>query len=251
MGIKPDVLDAMNEGEKQLYFICEKYIEQGYYLLPNALFERPDGGTSQVDLIMISDKGIFVFEMKDYKGFITGNEYHTEWTQHLTTNKGKKKYKLRNPIKQNENHIKTIKSILNSEGISLPLYNVVVFGLTAVLGDISASVDVITLGEVDETINKYHKLMVDSQMLELTNSCLNEQNIDSVANREKHLAYVASISKNPDSTGSDKKRGTYKAKSKAKGKSSLKDELGKLNWDSRKFFVVLYLVIGLSVTCKV
>ena len=51
---------------------------------------------------------IFVIETKNYKGIITGNEYDDNWNQILFNNKEV----LRNPIKQNNGHIKALKDAI-------------------------------------------------------------------------------------------------------------------------------------------
>lgn len=68
--------------------------------------------------------------MKDFKGWIFGDENNKEWIQ--TIKQGRwdiaKKYKFRNPVKQNDNQIKIVKQILSKYGYNVPVYNVVAFG---------------------------------------------------------------------------------------------------------------------------
>ena len=65
-------------------------------------------GSHQIDHIVISKYGLFVIEVKNYFGLITGDEYKDKWTQHL----GKNKYYFNNPIHQNYGHIKALEEIL-------------------------------------------------------------------------------------------------------------------------------------------
>ncbi len=41
------------------------------------------GGTTEIDLLLIHPKGLFVFESKNYSGWIFGNEVYQNWTQTL------------------------------------------------------------------------------------------------------------------------------------------------------------------------
>ena len=78
-------------------------------ILLNDIMIKTETGTHQIDHILLSKRGIFVIETKNYIGLITGNEHSTQWVQHL----GKKKYYFNNPIHQNYGHIKALEEILN------------------------------------------------------------------------------------------------------------------------------------------
>lgn len=67
------------------------------------------GKTSEIDLLMIHEKGIFVFESKNYSGWIFGDSNQLNWTQIL---RGGKKNKFYNPIRQNRTHIKALAAYL-------------------------------------------------------------------------------------------------------------------------------------------
>lgn len=66
--------------------------------------------TSEIDLLMIHEKGIFVFESKNYSGWIFGNISQLKWTQSLQNGE---KYHFYNPIRQNQTHIKALSEYLN------------------------------------------------------------------------------------------------------------------------------------------
>ena len=79
------------------------------YLVLNDIMLKSSKGTHQIDHIILSKFGIFVVEMKNYYGLITGDEYKDKWTQHL----GKNKQYFNNPIHQNYGHIKALQELLN------------------------------------------------------------------------------------------------------------------------------------------
>ncbi|MBR4995759.1 MAG: NERD domain-containing protein [Alistipes sp.] len=106
---------------------------------PKAIFHdlyipKTNSSYSQVDLVVATNSGILVFEVKDYSGWIFGNGYHTNWTQVLAY--GAEKYKFYNPIKQNQTHIEAIKKQL-PQFENIPFYSVVVFYGDCTLKNIS------------------------------------------------------------------------------------------------------------------
>lgn len=68
------------------------------------------GKTSEIDVIMIHEKGIYIFESKNYSGWIFGSADQKNWTQCI---KGGKKFQFYNPILQNKTHINAISNFLN------------------------------------------------------------------------------------------------------------------------------------------
>ena len=66
--------------------------------------------TTEVDLLMVHEKGIFVFESKNYSGWIFGSAEQLQWTQAL---KGGQKNRFYNPIRQNQSHIKALAQYLD------------------------------------------------------------------------------------------------------------------------------------------
>lgn len=92
------------------------------------------GGTSQIDLVVPTKVGIIVFEVKEYSGWIFGKGYQEYWTQVLAY--GREKYRLYNPVKQNEGHIKALKQRL-AHRADVPYFSVIVFGGNCELRDVS------------------------------------------------------------------------------------------------------------------
>ena len=67
------------------------------------------GRTSEVDVIMLHETGIYVFESKNYSGWIFGDESGQYWTQFLNKNTKNRFY---NPILQNKTHIRALRQYL-------------------------------------------------------------------------------------------------------------------------------------------
>ena len=110
-------------GEEQVDSILRHCALPSDKVICNIILKNPNGNsTSQIDNLLISQRGIFVIETKNYSGRIYGNDSQQYWTQVL--NYGKVKNRHYSPVKQNTVHVNTIKYILNS---NYPIYNVVVF----------------------------------------------------------------------------------------------------------------------------
>lgn len=90
-------------------------------ILRNIYVPKDNGETSEIDLLYITQKGIFVFESKNYSGWIFGDEKIQKWTMMLPN---KEKHSFYNPIKQNQTHIKWLRSYIGEE---IPLFSIIVF----------------------------------------------------------------------------------------------------------------------------
>jgi len=102
------VLDPGRNGEFLTYSCLERFGEE-HKLLTNVYLPKDDGTTTEIDLIMITATGIYVFESKNYSGWIFGDENTKFWTQSLN---GGKKYRFYNPIWQNKKHISALQKHL-------------------------------------------------------------------------------------------------------------------------------------------
>ena len=80
-----------------------------YHRLNGITLPRANGGSTQIDHIIVSVYGIFVIETKNYKGWIYGSEKQRQWTQAFPNGS---KYKFQNPLRQNYLHIKTLADLL-------------------------------------------------------------------------------------------------------------------------------------------
>jgi len=83
-----------------------------YHRLNNITLPLANGGSTQIDHVIVSVYGIFVIETKNYKGGIYGSETQRQWTQAFPNGS---KYKFQNPLRQNYLHIKTLADLLGLE----------------------------------------------------------------------------------------------------------------------------------------
>lgn len=113
-------------GEYYAYLKLRKL--DGYKkFLFNCYLPKENGNTTEADVIMLHEKGIFVFESKNYSGWIFGSEEDKMWTQSIAR-KGKKPLKTRffNPLIQNTVHIKWLKNLLQNQA-EVPYFSFIVF----------------------------------------------------------------------------------------------------------------------------
>lgn len=98
-----------NHGEIAVREVIVKNFKSPQYHLLNNITVPSQSGTTQIDHILISTKGVFVIETKDYSGWIFGAENSKQWTQVIYRIKNK----FQNPIHQNYKHVKTIQNLLD------------------------------------------------------------------------------------------------------------------------------------------
>ena len=153
-----------------------------------------DGGTAQIDQLIIAESGIYVIEVKNYKGWIFGNEKNQYWTQVLSTGyRGQSiKNKLYNPLKQNATHIYCLKKHLN--GFSIPYYSIVVFSNDAEFKNVTIDSDnayVIHNASLKGTLERLHSRYrgaISGNDIALIHGIIT--NASSAADRENHVDNV-------------------------------------------------------------
>lgn len=94
----------------------------GYRLLFNLYVPTADGKTSEVDVVLVHETGIYVFESKYYAGWIFGSDGDRFWTQTFRTTRNR----FPNPILQNEGHVRALQAYLGLKRSAF--MSVVVFG---------------------------------------------------------------------------------------------------------------------------
>ena len=110
-------------------FYTYKYLKSvaGYkrYLF-NLYVPKSNGETTELDVVLLHESGIYVFESKNYSGWIFGTESQQYWTQTLPTGRGRsQKNQFYNPILQNKGHLKWLQAFIADQ--TLPFYSYIVF----------------------------------------------------------------------------------------------------------------------------
>ena len=114
--------------------------------------------------MVATPQGLLAIEVKDYSGWLFGNEKQRYWTQVL--NYGKEKYRFYNPIMQNAGHIKALQE--QSEQFAyLPIFNVVLFDGNCTLKNVNYWADNTFVGYTSN-ISYVLKKMSEFQLAQYT-----------------------------------------------------------------------------------
>ena len=105
--------------ERELKLV--RFLGRDGKILRNVYIPKENGETSEIDVLYITQKGIFVIESKNYSGWVFGSEKNYQWTVSLSNGI---KNKLYNPIKQNRTHMKWLQ---NYVGEDIPLFSIISF----------------------------------------------------------------------------------------------------------------------------
>ena len=126
----------VNKGERGERIVGAKLssLPPDYIIMNDVYLKRPDGKTSQIDHIVISQCGIFVIETKNYSGKIYGSENAEYWKEYFSWfsrsvfkyGHHSKEFPFFNPIRQNQGHINTLRKLLSQYG-TLPFFSIIVF----------------------------------------------------------------------------------------------------------------------------
>ncbi|MFZ3577628.1 nuclease-related domain-containing protein [Virgibacillus sp. DJP39] len=157
------IFNTGNYGEFLTFLSLEK-LKGHYHLMTNLYIPKKDGSTTEIDLIMLSQTGIYVFESKNYSGWIFGDEKSKNWMQ---TFPSKQKNRFFNPIWQNKGHINALKSSIELDNDTL-FKSYIVFSKRCTLKKVnvtSENVKVIKRNALIRTIKKDIKTSIN--MLEI------------------------------------------------------------------------------------
>jgi len=151
-------------GEYRLYNFLSERIALDKVIINNIYLEKQNGKTTEIDIILICCKGIFVFEVKNYSGWIFGSRNSKYWTQRMQNGKT---YSFLSPILQNESHIREIKGYLNISRNDIVKSIVVFVGV----GEIKTDIEYIKNNYVIDDMN------TAKHIIELSENVFTEEQI--------------------------------------------------------------------------
>lgn len=130
-------VSSLNRGTRAERRLIIKMLKMGVH--PKTIFhdlylQKKNGDFSQIDIVVAIPQGLLSIEIKDYSGWLFGNEKQLYWTQIL--NYGKEKYRFYNPIMQNAGHIKTLRE-QSKQLANLPIFNIVLFAGNCTLKNVN------------------------------------------------------------------------------------------------------------------
>lgn len=160
--------DTGKYGEYLIYKYLEHFENKGGKFLFNLYLPKDDGKTTEIDVILICAKGIFVFESKNYSGWIFGDESQINWTQTLPN---KHKEHFYNPIMQNKSHIKHLRKFIDNK---IPINSIIVFSDRCTLKNISLKskdISVINRYRIDSVVSSIYN---QEQTINLSETEIND-----------------------------------------------------------------------------
>jgi len=177
---------SQNRGEASVrHAIVSNFTSPNFHLLNNVTIPFQDG-TTQIDHILISTKGVFVIETKHYSGWIFGNEKSEQWTQVLYRIKNR----FQNPIHQNYRHMKAIQQLLDF----LPkeqIHSIVVFSGSAVFKS-PVPKSVVYLNQLVNHLNTFQDDVISVNRLEFCVGRLECKRYEITRSTDiQHRAYLA------------------------------------------------------------
>lgn len=122
---KYGTLDRGQYGEYLIYKKLQYFENLGARFLFNLYIPKSRYESTEIDTLLIHKKGLFVFESKNYQGWIFGDARSNKWLQTFPLGVGRshREY-FYNPIMQNSNHIKYLQRYLKK---NLKFHSIIVF----------------------------------------------------------------------------------------------------------------------------
>lgn len=134
-------------GEYLIYRHLKKLDSEGKWLF-NLYLPKNESNTTEVDVVFIHASGIYVFESKNFAGWIFGDENQVNWTQTLRERDNTtQKNHFYNPILQNEGHIRVLRLLFPHD---YPFHSIIVFGNNCVLKHLTVKSDSIMVLQTRE-----------------------------------------------------------------------------------------------------
>ncbi|WP_296208343.1 NERD domain-containing protein [Psychrobacter sp. UBA3480] len=164
-----------------------------YHRLNGITLPRANGGSTQIDHIIVSVYGIFVIETKNYKGWIYGSEKQKQWTKVFQNGST---FKFQNPLRQNYLHIKTLADLL---GLELSYFH----SMIAFIGECELKTrdelpeHVLTGGMVSYVKKKQDKILTEDEVKSIVEQINSNRFSKSWRTNREHKAYLKAKHSNP------------------------------------------------------
>ena len=110
-------------GERLVTAHLRPLLKEDEYLLTNLLLPLKNGHKTEIDCVLISRRGIFCIEIKNWVGHISGCDEDEFWTQEYDDLYMSDRQHM-NPVKQNDGHCAVLERIL---GAPFRVENIVIF----------------------------------------------------------------------------------------------------------------------------
>ena len=190
--LKPSAEESGTRGEITTAGYLRKLPKNDYFIY-NDVILRFGNSTSQIDHVIISRYGVFVIETKNRHGKIYGSENNEFWSQYLPQRfykyRGGQEFKMRNPIWQNNGHIRSLRRIITDN--SVPFHGIVIFPPDAGI-KVNTISPVMSWREVNRYIKQFSDVAMSDEKVALIRGQL-EAKIDN--NPENQVLHIQNVRK--------------------------------------------------------
>ena len=177
------------EFEKEVINTIKKKIPNAYVLNNLIIPNKTGSGTTEIDVLLLTRKGFYVLECKNYSGFVVGKPDSKKWTIFYY-----KKFKktFYSPIEQNKGHVFALRNMFTKYYFS----NVVLFSDNSRLSnEIFTSKYVKTFKSfnyfLDNILPKKKDIFTQAEVKSLYEFLLKFKD----GNRAEHIKYVQEVNK--------------------------------------------------------
>lgn len=185
-GEEPGILDTLLNykdvgqfGEYATEFALSNNNLEGYSKTVHNVYIPYKGKTTELDVLLIHERGIFVFESKNYSGWIFGSAEQQKWTQRLQNGE---KHQFYNPLKQNATHCAALSDFL---GVSPEkIHSYIIFSQRCELKKVPEDTPQYTI------VRRQHMLKRLRQELTITGIQFARAQVDTLAERISAAANV-------------------------------------------------------------
>lgn len=109
---------------RAVYTACQ-FDKRHYKILRNVYIPQKRGNYTEIDVLLLHETGVYVFESKNLSGSVYGDMDHLQWQRYKKN--GDKEF-IPNPIRQNEGHIRALCEYLNQNKYQFCVFSMIVFG---------------------------------------------------------------------------------------------------------------------------
>ena len=135
-----------------------KYLGKDFIVLRNVNLPRSNKDPVQIDFLCISNKGIFVIEVKNWLGKITGDYEDEIWHSQINYSINEQK----NPVRQNEWHIDVLKKFIKQ---NMSFYSLIVFTDRADIGWLDKKQNRSYITNIDNLSNLIYSIYESSNVI--------------------------------------------------------------------------------------
>ena len=149
-----------DEVSKAVWTACQ--FDGRYYKILRNVYVPVRGGYSEIDVLLLHETGVYVFESKNVSGSVYGDENHPQW-QRFKSNSEKDFFP--NPIMQNEGHINALCDFLQLDKFQFRVFSIIVFGLKSKLKAVPENTSFMSIYEVYNLETDLVKKMMSEKVL--------------------------------------------------------------------------------------